>query len=385
MGAGKKKSKKVRVAFHKNRNKRSRITDLTRQNETDQDATGDLETTERLSGKGELTRFRTIVTRDEDDLQRDVDEAVTMPGRVLVAVGANQCRVQAENGQIYLCSIRRLVRTMSRESRNAVVAGDRVRFTPQSGGEGAIEVVEPRRGTLSRGSRFKAHVIVANVDQTVIVTSVADPHLKLGLIDRFLCSVEKGGTRGVICINKVDLGQRSQLQPIVGQYARLGYPVVLTNALSGEGIPQLRRLLAHRETVFTGQSGVGKSSLLNAVQPGLGRRTGEVSADTSKGRHTTRVTELIQLDGGGWVVDTPGIRTLQLWDIVKEELEGLFIEFRPFVAQCRFPDCTHTHEQHCGVKRAVDLGWISSLRYESYVRILSGDEDAIPPDFVEAE
>ncbi len=345
--------------------------------DTDLDAVSDLSTGERLTGKGDLTRFRTVISSGDSasGTQRDVDQAVTLAGRVLTAVGANQCRVQAEDGAIYLCSVRRLVRTMSRESRNAVVAGDRVRITPQGGDSGVIETIAPRVGTLVRGSRYKAHVIVANIDQTIIVTSVADPHLKLGLIDRFLCSAEKGGTRGVVCINKIDLGNRRLLQPIIGQYARLGYPVVLTSVVTGEGMDQLRRLLDGRETVFSGQSGVGKSSLLNAIDPRLARRTGEVSADTNKGRHTTRVAELLQLTSGGWVVDTPGIRTLQLWDIEKEELEGLFIEFRPFVSRCRFPDCTHTHERDCGVKLAVDYGWISPMRYESYVRILNGDDE----------
>jgi ribosome biogenesis GTPase len=263
---------------------------------------------------------------------------------------------------------------MAREGRNAVVAGDRVLFTATGEDEGAIERVEPRTTSLSRVSRNKAHVIVANIDQVVIVASVAEPHLKLGLIDRFLCSAEKGGIRGIVCINKIDLGTPRLLQPLLGQYTRLGYPVLQTNALTGEGIGELKQLLRGQETVFTGQSGVGKSSLLNAVQPGLGLSTGSVSQDTSKGRHTTRVTRLLQLDDGGWVVDTPGIRTLQLWDIAKEEVEALFIEFRPFVALCRFPDCSHTHEEGCCVKQAVRCGYVSPLRYESFLRIVQGDD-----------
>ncbi|HWL07022.1 MAG TPA: ribosome small subunit-dependent GTPase A [Planctomicrobium sp.] len=376
MSAAKKQSRKIRVQFHKNRGNRTRSNDLTRQAEDDIDAASDLSSSERLSGKGDLTRFRTITTPgDSGEAGESIEIGkVTLAGRVLSAVGANQCRVQGEDGELYLCSVRRLVRTMSRESRNAVVAGDRVRITPEGSGAGVIESIEPRTGTLTRGSRYKAHVIVANVDQTVIVTSVADPHLKLGLIDRFLCSAEKGGTRGVVCINKVDLAPREKLQPVAGQYARLGYPVVLTSIVTGEGISQLQRLLAGRETVFSGQSGVGKSSLLNAIDPAWSRRTAEVSPDTSKGRHTTRVAELLQLTSGGWVVDTPGIRTLQLWDIINDELEGLFIEFRPFVSRCRFPDCTHTHEHECGIKQAVSHGWISPLRYDSYVRIRNDDD-----------
>jgi ribosome biogenesis GTPase len=375
VAAAKKKAKKVRVAFHKNRNRRARQSDLTRQSAQDLDAVADLETGERLSGKGELSRYRTILTDDEEGSRQQQSELENcVPGRVLMAVGANQCRVQASSGQVYTCSVRRLLRTLTREARNAVVAGDRVFFSPMGPAEGVIERIEPRAGTLSRVSRNKAHLIVANVEQAVIVTSVAEPDLKPGLIDRFLCSTEKGGIRAIICINKIDLGRAAQLQPIVGQYSRIGYPVVLTNALTGEGIPQLRSLLQDRESVFTGQSGVGKSSLLNALQPGLSLATGSVSAETSKGRHTTRVTELLQLHSGGWVVDTPGIRQLQLWDVLKEEVEGLYVEFRPFVSRCRFPNCTHTHEIQCGIREAVEHGWISPLRYACYVRIVTGDE-----------
>jgi len=377
MPAAKKKSKKIRVAFHKNRGKRARSPDLTRTSRENQEAVDDLHNHERLSGKGTLTRFRTIITSSTADEEpvRDIDSQTTLSGRGLMAVGANQCRVQAESGEVYLCSIRRLIRTLARDGRNAVVAGDRVLFTPENTCTGVIERIEPRHSALSRVSRNKAHVIVANVDQAVIVASVAEPALKPGLIDRFLCSTEKGRIRGIVCINKIDLGQAHVLQPLVGQYARLGYPVIFTDALNGVGIPQLRALLHGQETVFAGQSGVGKSSLLNAIQPGLALSTGAISDDTSKGRHTTRVTQLLQMPGGGWVVDTPGIRSLQLWDITREEVEGLFVDFRPFVPHCRFPDCTHTHERSCAIKQAVDHGQLSIMRYQSYLRIFHGDEN----------
>ncbi|WP_437202323.1 ribosome small subunit-dependent GTPase A [Planctomicrobium sp. SH664] len=376
MAAAKKQGKKVRLAFKKNRGNRTRHHDLTRQAQEVEDL-ADLSTGERLSGKGELTRHRTILTEEDgsSELTRVASEQDCLQGRVLAAVGANQIRVQAATGEIFLCSVRRLVRTLLRETRSAVVAGDRVLFAPEGTDAGVIERVEPRSTVLSRGSRRYAHVIVANVEQAVIVASVNDPPLKPGLIDRFLCSVEKGGIRGIVCLNKADLGDQTRLQPIIGQYAQLGYETLLTNALTGAGLPQLRRLLRNRETVFTGQSGVGKSSLLNAVQPGLGRSVGDVSSDSGKGRHTTRVTELLPLEGGGWVVDTPGIRQLQLWNVSKPELEGLFIEFRPYVPRCRFPDCLHLHEHECGVQAAVAAGRISPLRYESYRRIMNDEED----------
>jgi ribosome biogenesis GTPase len=297
--AADRKPRKIRIELRKNRGKRTRQSDLTR---SDLDEIEDLQSRERLSGKGELTRFRTIVADSGESGAiplRDVDRENILRGRVLMAVGANQCRVQTDSGKVYLCTVRRLVRTLARETRNAVVAGDRVLITPDGPETGVIERVEPRESALSRGSRHQAHVIVSNVEQAVIVASVAFPGLKPGLIDRFLCSIEKGGIRGIICLNKIDLGHPHLLQPLIGQYTQLGYPVILTDALHGQGIDELRELLKGRETVFTGQSGVGKSSLLNAVEPGLRLATGAVSHDTTKGRHTTRVTQLLPLTGGG--------------------------------------------------------------------------------------
>lgn len=362
----------MRVEFTKNRQKRSRSADLSQKIQAGDEAVDDLATSERLSGKGALTRYRTLLTTGEgnSNVVRSVDLETTTHGRVLKSIGANNVTVQLDNGRTLNCSVRRVVQTLARDGRNAVVAGDRVLLTEIDPQQGVIEWVEPRQRSLTRVSRGAAHVIVANVDQAVIVASVNDPPLKPGLIDRFLCSTEKGGIHGILCINKIDLGDRVRLMRLVGLYTQLGYEVVLTNALTGEGIDELQRLLAGKETVFTGQSGVGKSSLLNAVQPGLGQEIGGVSSDTHKGRHTTRVTELIALDGGGWVVDTPGIRQLELWDVQPEEVEDLFVEFRPFVPHCRFPDCSHLHENDCRVKAAVQAGWISSRRYQSYCRLV---------------
>jgi ribosome biogenesis GTPase len=160
----------------------------------------------------------------------------------------------------------------------------------------------------------------------------------------------------------------------VGVYSQLGYEVLLVSAATGFGIDRLRERLVGAESVVTGQSGVGKSSLLNGVEPGLDLRVQAVSEDTEKGRHTTSTAELIPLAMGGFVVDTPGIRQFQLWDVIPEEVAGFFRELRPYVSQCRFPNCTHTHEDNCAVKDAVADGWIDARRYESYVQIRSGDQ-----------
>jgi ribosome biogenesis GTPase len=239
--------------------------------------------------------------------------------------------------------------------------------------EGVIERVEPRHGILTRASRGKEQVLVANVDQVVFVVSLVLPDLKLHLIDRYLASAIKGRLRPLLCLNKADLVKPARYQPIVGFYNQLGVPTLLTSASTGQGIAELRDWLKDRQTVFSGQSGVGKSSLLNAVQPDLGLRVREVSDVNQKGKHTTTTAELIKLGFGGWVVDTPGVRQFQLFGTLAEEVEGFFVEFRPFVALCAFPDCTHTHEERCAVKRAVARRQIHIDRYTSYLGLFEGD------------
>lgn len=373
----KKKKKKLRVAFRKNREKRARTKDLTRQLRDEEFEGQDLATGERISGKGELTRHRTVIGVEEDaeggkQFLIDVDESKCLRGRIISALGLNSI-VQGEDGKRYECTVRRVVRTLARDERNAVVTGDEVLFQPIDDVSGVIERVNPRRGVISRGTHGREHIIVSNVDQVVIVASAADPPLKPNFIDRFIVSAEKGEVRSVVCINKADLTDPVELQPLLGMYGRIGYDVVLVSAAEGTGTDRLRSLLKNQQTVFAGQSGVGKSSLLNAVQPGLKLETGEVSDWTRKGKHTTRRAELLELEFGGWVVDTPGIRQMALWDVQREEVEGYFIEFRPFVILCKFPDCTHSHEQGCGVKRAVDRDMIARQRYESYLRILEDE------------
>lgn len=373
-----KRKKKIRVAFSKNRQKRTRSEDLTRAALRDLESVEDLSANERVSGKGDLTRRRTIIAAEAGAEapvhQRDVDESACLRGRILYAIGANHCRVRTEDGREFECAIRRVVRTLARDTRNAVVAGDEVLFLPTAAETGVIERIEPRRGVLSRGSDRREHVIASNIDQAVIVVSAADPPLKPGVVDRFLVSAERGGVGAVVCINKLDLADPAALQPISGVYAQLGYDVVLASARTGAGVARLRALIRHKTSVISGQSGVGKSSLLNVVEPGLGREVGEVSSDSRKGRHTTRVATMLPLSFGGWVIDTPGVRQFELWDVIPAEVEGYFREFRPFVAACRFPDCTHVHETGCAVRRAVDEGCIARIRYESYVRIVAGDD-----------
>jgi ribosome biogenesis GTPase len=367
-----KRQRKVRVELRKNRNHVARQNDLTRQLRDAEHHVDHVEDAARMSGKGALTRKRTVLSDAAGG--RVVDASLCKPGRVLRAIGATQCWVQDEASQtVYECSVRRMLRTLASDERSAVVAGDRVLFQPLDATRGVIERVEPRAGVLSRGHQRREHVLVANVTQVMIVASAAEPALKPALIDRFIVSAAKGGVAAAICLNKCDLVDLVELQPIIGLYSRLGYPVVPTSTVDGTGIVRLRQRLVGHQTVFTGQSGVGKSSLLNAVQPGLALRTGDVSQVTQKGRHTTRSAELLQLHAGGWVVDTPGIRQLALWDVSPGEVEGYFVEFHPFVPKCRYPNCLHLEEDACAVRQAVRDDLISRTRYESYVRLVLGD------------
>jgi ribosome biogenesis GTPase len=263
-----------------------------------------------------------------------------------------------------------------------VAIGDRVRFVNASGDtncHGMIIEVLPRRNRLSRlaaGTKPIEQVIVANVDQIVPVFSVRQPKPKWALLDRYLAAAEAAGVPAMICITKIDLARHSDDRDmqVFATYKRLGYPTLLTSTVTGAGIEPFAQAIGGRVSVLIGKSGVGKTSLLNAVQPGLGLRVKEVSQATGKGRHTTSHLEMFPLDNGGSVVDTPGMREFGLWHNPAEGgLASLFVEMRPYIGQCRFRlDCSHSHEPGCAIKDAVQAGDIAELRYRNYLRILDG-------------
>jgi ribosome biogenesis GTPase len=360
--------KKKRVELRKNRSKPPRDKGWTRgfaEHGFAEDATL---SQERVRAKGDLSRKRTIISADAEAGTREMPavNASCIAGRVLRVHGLDNV-VRTDDGRILRCKVRRLLKSLTTDERNVVTTGDRVWVRPSLNDEGFIEGVEPRHGILTRASRGREHVLVANIDQAVIVVALKEPELKPHLIDRYLASAEQGGIKPVVCLNKADLIDPVDYQPLIGFYSQLGIPALLTSARTGMGLDRLRRLLTNRQSVFSGQSGVGKSSLLNALQPGLGLQVRSVSETTQKGRHTTSTAELLELSFGGWVVDTPGIRQFELWDITPEEVEGYFAEFRPYVALCSYPDCTHTHEDRCAVKDAVARRQISEKRYFSYL------------------
>ena len=369
MMSKRKKNKKIRTDFKQRYDDRTRQNDLTREfNDSDHETT---ESHERISGKGKLARKRTIrgeeVESDEGtEIILEIDD-LCRPGLVLSVHGLNSF-VEAENGDVFKCATRKLLKTISTDQRHIVVAGDNIQFRPQADGtkEGLIVRVEPRFGTISRTSRKKQHVIAANIEQMLIVTSAAMPELKPHLIDRLLVTAEKSRIKPIICINKSDLVDPADFQPIVGGFSQLGYRTMMVSAETGRSIDVLRDILKEKKSVVVGQSGVGKSSLLNAIQPGLGLRVGRVSEENQKGKHTTTAAKLIELSFGGHIVDTPGIRQFELWDVISGEIAGFFRELRPFTDRCKFPNCTHTHESDCLVKNAVADGDLDIRRYESY-------------------
>jgi ribosome biogenesis GTPase len=266
-----------------------------------------------------------------------------------------------------------------RRQGDVVALGDRVEVTRLDEKSGIIEAVEPRLRMFARlaprpqGEYLQ--ILIANPDQVVLVFACAHPAPRLAMLDRFLAIAEKNQVPPLIVANKVDLVGLEQAQELFEAYAApaLGYEVLYTSVKQRIGIDALQARLAGKVSLLTGPSGVGKSSLLNTVQPGLGLQVRQVSEATSKGTHTTVTRELFPLQGGGYVADTPGLKALALWDIEPEEIDAYFPELRDLVEHCQFSDCTHVHEPGCAVLAAVEAGTVHSERYRSYIRMRFGD------------
>jgi ribosome biogenesis GTPase len=285
--------------------------------------------------------------------------------------------VEIDDGRIVVCQIPgRLKR--ERQDTNLVAVGDKVTITFNPDGTGLIESREDRVRVLSRArpspekrkiASDQEQVWVANLDQVIFVFSIRQPRPSLRKLDRFLVVAEMNEVPVIICINKIDLAKPEEAQSLFRVYEEIGYPVLYTSASRGDGIQAFKDCIKNKISVMAGSSGVGKTSLLNAVQPGLGRRVKEVSKATDKGLHTTRHVELIPLDMGGYVADTPGIRSLAVFDLEPSELDGYFREIAPLVENCQFSDCTHRQEPNCAVLAAVSEGLVSGDRYDSYLRL----------------
>lgn len=296
-------------------------------------------------------------------------------GLVIRVLGAAY-DVQGPDG-VVRCVLRGRLRRRADGPQRPVI-GDRVAFERVSPREGAIVEILPRRTALVRREPLdpeKAHVIAANLDQIVAVFA-AVPEPDRFQIDRYLAVAEANGLSAILCLNKIDLVEDlSSFQESFKEYEALGYPVLFTSAVTGAGLDALRERLQGKITAFIGPSGVGKSSLLNALQPGLALKVGAINPRTGTGRHTTTRSELIPFDGG-YLADTPGLRDIGVWGIRPEDLAACFPEMRPYIGRCEFSDCLHLEEPGCAIRRAVARGKISRRRYESYQRILIDQQAA---------
>ena len=286
--------------------------------------------------------------------------------------------VQTAEG-LFPCKLRGRLKRVS-IAEDIVAVGDHVSINLVSDGTGVIEKIEPRKNALLRlaptaRGEFK-QVLLANLDQAVFVFACTQPDPSLRMLDRFLVIAEKHQIPSLIVVNKIDLLSKNEARQIFAIYESLHYATVYTSAKTGKGVRSLEKQLIGKTSALAGPSGVGKTSLLNYIQPELGLNIRDLKKATHKGRHTTVVREMFALEKGGYVADMPGLRQLSLWDTQPEELDGYFPELRELVAECQFNDCSHRSEPGCAVKKAVEEGKVHPERYESYLRMRSGIEEA---------
>ena len=373
--------RRVRKQIKQNRKpKQPRCRDWMPADPDDLDALEVLPQSERIMPRGERERRQNVMAEALVALEKETDRGeATAPSEetpdqhgVVIEVSSSLCRVDLA-GRSLLCGLRGSLSAQDTGFTNVVAVGDRVVVSRDGADRGIVESVLPRRSVLARSDTFYPHlqqVIVANADQLLIVASWRDPILWFELVDRYLIAAERNNLSPIICVNKIDLAEdvaecRAALQP----YRALGYRVLFTSAHSGEGVSDLREALREQTTVLAGMSGVGKSSLLIAMQSSLQLRTANVSEQSGEGRHTTSQVSRLELEMGGFVVDTPGIREFGLSGLRRGELIRFYPDIAAVEGACRFGDCSHTHEPGCAVKAAVRQGRVSKTRYHSYTKI----------------
>lgn len=297
-------------------------------------------------------------------------QSVTTTG-VVTAIQSGSVEVNL-NGTALSCVLRGKLKREWQMVTSLVVVGDRVTVSRTPDGLGVIEEIHPRRNKLSRpGFKNYEHVIAANIDQVIIVASVHQPPFKRNLVDRFLLLARTLGLEPILVVNKVDLEDERVIRAWLAPLESAGLPIVLASAATGQGLEDLGRLLTGKVSAFAGQSGVGKSSLVNALFPGLQIKTQETSW-ANKGRHTTTGSRLYPLPDGGYLADTPGIKDLALWEADEEDLSEVFPEIEALAGGCKFRDCTHVHEPKCAVRAAVERHELDPARYRSYLRLQQG-------------
>ena len=353
------------------RRKRARSKDLTQRYHSGKlDSDPQMDRDEMDVPRGKPRKVGTTADDPQQDRHAHSREGL-LTGTVL-SIGPGSCRVRSGHEE-YQCVLRGILTAKDSRRQTVLAVGDKVFFTLIGQQEGAIEQVDTRRTVLARqgtGPRSNLqHIIAANVDQAVIVVSAREPQFRPRLIDRYLVAAEYGELAPAICINKIDLDPEGSYQPSLEMYRSLGYPTVATSATAGLGLDELRELLKDKTSVLAGQSGVGKSSLLSKVDPGLDLKSIQISKKTGKGQHATKNASLLALSFGGYVIDTPGIRQFSLWDVPAVDLAGSYPEIARFGQDCRFQPCSHIKEIDCAVKAALEEGKIFPTRYESYVAL----------------
>lgn len=310
----------------------------------------------------------------------DLEEERTLRGLV-IRTQSGFYTVETEEGSV-VCQLRGRLK-QGPKTGDIVALGDWVQITllDEEEGTGMIEEIEERENMFARMAPTARgeyqQILIANADQTIVVFACKHPKPRLRMLDRFLIVAEQAHIPPFIVFNKVDLVGIKTAEKLFGHYKKIGYPVLYTSALTGEGVDELREQLTGKVSMLAGPSGTGKSSLLNVIQPELGLRVREVSETTKKGRHTTVYRQMFPLDWDGYVADTPGLKAFGLWDIHPEEVDGYFPEISALVADCRFSNCKHMQEPGCAVKEAVQDGRVHPARYESYLRMRWGEEEKI--------
>lgn len=312
-----------------------------------------------------------------------------LQGRVL-AIHPEGIIVDVQN-ELYTCNLKGSFKKEKSRMKNLIAVGDIVHFEPKEKCTGTIFWIEERISVLSRADnllRRKEQLIAVNIDQVIITCSVVQPLLKPSLVDRYIIAAKKGNMLPIVVINKVDLldypvegvdpviveKEKELFTQFYHDYAKLGIPLIAISAITKVGIEELKQMMQGKTSVFSGQSGVGKSSLINEIT-GSDLRIGTIVGKTQKGSHTTTTTHLLSIEGGGFCIDTPGIKSFGVWDLKEEEVLQYYPDFFPFAKRCKFPNCCHRNEPECGVKEAVQEGGISSLRFASYCALMETLEE----------